>query len=138
MGQVDHGLNGLLQAGLVYLVDHDRQEDRNREGEQQVHQAQAQRVLEQIHELVGVEETLKVGKSDPTATKETAHRTEILERHHNAVHGHVVKQEDNDNRGQGQQVQRVILVYVPQKPFSIGSFVGIRCFLRHGTSPHFF
>ena len=105
MRQIGRHLEELLEALGVHLIAHQRQEERQREGDQNRVDADDQRILDRIAEHVGAEVPLKVLEARPRAAHDALSRLEILECDDHTIHRHIGKADEDDDRGQHQQIQ---------------------------------
>ena len=85
-----------LNLGPLHLVEHQSQQNGDRERPQQGVQAQQHRIPDGGESIVRVEEPLKLLKSHPRAAREAQRRAVILESHCDTVHGDIVEQDDDD------------------------------------------
>ena len=107
MRQIQNGLKGAAEAHGGDLVDHQCQNDGDREAHRQTVQAQPKSIADGGLALIGVEKALKIFEQRlrPRAAQNAQRVFVVLERDHHAVHGLVGKQDQQHQRGQQQQIQ---------------------------------
>ena len=118
MGRVQHGLGDALEPLEPYLVQHQGQNDGDREAPEQTEEAQKYRVLHHAAKGGGAEEPLEPFQSHPFAAGEAPAGLVVPERDLDAVHGYVLIDE-SQYHGNGQH--GVQLPVIPetffQRPF---------------------
>ena len=105
VGHVDGRLGEALEPLGVQLIQHDGQQDRDREAEEQAIHVQHDGVLEHTAAVVGVEEGLKVLQAHPLAAGDAEGSLVVAEGDLHAVHREVAENHEKDQRGNQQDPQ---------------------------------
>ena len=114
--QVGDRLRDLLELRRADLVEQKRQDDRKRELQNALDEADVQRVENQAPAIVGTEEHLEVPEADPVAPPDAPAEGIILERQHVARDRDVADQDVVHDRRQQQQIQRPAVEHpLPQR-----------------------
>ena len=110
MRQIQNGLKRAAEAHGGDLVDHQRQNDGNREPYRQTIQAQPKGIADGRLALIGIEKALKIFEQRlrPRASQNAQRILVVLERDHHAVHGLVGEQDQQHQGRQKQQIQTPI------------------------------
>ena len=104
MRRVGDGLDRAADALALQLIEHQREDDRQRKAQHQAQQAQRERVAHGDREPVGIEEAIEVVQPAPGAAHDAQLHFVRLKRDQNAVHGLVGEEYDVDQRGQQHDV----------------------------------
>ncbi len=110
MRKVGNGLDDLLVADVVNLVQEQGEQYRCREREQDPEQADDHGVAEHPIEQRTAEQPLEVMEPRPGAPQDAIHHPVVLEGDEHAVHRLVVKEDEVDDRRDQQQVVIPVLV----------------------------
>ena len=113
--QVADGLERLLPGDLAYLVQEQGEDDRPREADRDLQEADADRVPQHLVELLGVEQALEVGEPDPGAAEQAAGDGVLLEGDDDPGHRDVAKQHEYDQRREQQQQVLAMPVHLLEK-----------------------
>lgn len=91
MRRIRNGLDDFLEGTCPDFVESERQDDRQRKPDDQLVEAEAERIPEQIPEIVGIEETLEMIEAHPWAVHDSFAGDKVLKGNLDAVHGRIVK-----------------------------------------------
>ena len=105
MRHIDGGLGKALEPFAVQLVQHDRQEDRNRETEQQAVEVQQEGVRKHPPAVIAVEEFFEIFQSDPLAAGNAEGGFIVPEGNLYAVHREITEYNEKCQAGQQQHPQ---------------------------------
>ena len=115
MRQVADGLHRLLEGGVANFIDQQREKNGNRETDEQVLEADDQRIAERTPEHGGFKHLLKVIPAHPRAARNTANDRKLAECNGDAAHGHVTKNDIPSQHRQKQQVELPVFGDCAQK-----------------------
>ena len=132
--------NRLLPGDLAHLVEQQGEDDRPREADGDLQEADADRVPQHLVELLGVEQALEVGEPDPRAAEQAAGDGVLLEGDDDAGHRDVAEQhEDHQCRQQQQQILAVPVHFTQKRAARTGATFGAlrrdHHLLAHPNSP---
>ena len=109
---IDGGLGELLQALPADVVDHNGQEDRNREGEEKAQHIEQEGIPDQASEVVGLEEcneVLEAVHRGPGTADNAADSLVILEGDLDTVHRKIVEDDQVDQSRKNQKIEPAVL-----------------------------
>lgn len=124
MRGVGNSLCELLQTGVLCIIDHKSQDNRQRKGGDQRIQAERHRIAQQFPEHNGFEKFLKMFESHPWTLHHSRVRQKILKCDLDSIHGPIGKNQDVEKGGQDEQIQEVIPFHQHPGPLSTGSSFG--------------
>ena len=102
MRNINRGLGKSFETLPVQLVEHDGQEDRDREAEKEAEHIQEESVQEHSSAVITGKEFLKVFQAHPFASGDSEGSLVIPEGDLDPVHGEIA---EDDKKGQGRQKQ---------------------------------
>ena len=137
--RVDDGLHRALELLIGHLIEHQGQNDRQREGEDQRLKREQERVDDQTAEVVGIEELHEVlhQRLGPRAAHDAKASLEILEGDLYAVHRDVLEDEDDHEHGNQQQIEFPVIHDAAPEPAACRRLSGLRRGL-HPITPFIF
>ena len=106
------------------LIKHQCEDNRCREGNNQVLDTQRQGVPQQAPEIITGKEFLEIPESDPCAAEKALREFEVFESHHNTEHRQIAEDNVPDDHRQQQQVNHPVLPHIPSEPLSERLFPG--------------
>ena len=116
-------LEKLFEFLCPNLIAHQRQRDRQREGNQNRVKADDNRIPDCESELIGIEILNEVIQSHPFAAPDSFCRSKILKRNNHSVHRIVGKQQENNDGRQHQQIQRPAFLHTGDKALLVFSHI---------------
>lgn len=128
VGHVQDGLGGLLQLGVVQLVEQHRKHNGEREADQQAAQVQHQGILDGCPELPGPEGFPEILQPHPGTGRDPLEDVVLLERDHQPAQGQVTEHYNIYHGDQQHDIQRQSPPDGPHRP---GSDPCFSCGRRH-------
>ncbi|MNI61272.1 hypothetical protein D3C73_1165330 [compost metagenome] len=98
MRQIADRLNNPLEQYVPHLIEHQRQQNRGRKSEQQLQQADDNRIAHHRPEVRRVKERFEMLQPYPWTAEKSAEQLIILKRHQYPVHGQITEDENEDQR----------------------------------------
>ena len=113
MRKGEHRLINLFDAGVLKLVDRQRQHNGHRELQRQLAQAEDHGVAQGAQEFPIGQELAEVVQPYPRAAPDAALVGKPLKRQIQACHGHIAEHHVPDDQRQDQQIQHAAVPYPP-------------------------
>ena len=113
VGQIGDHLDGALEGFVPHLREHQRENESGEEAQHQRERGHDGRIFEGVEERVAGEQLHKIIRPGEGAAENALGQAEILEGHHNAKHGQVMRDDDVDRHGDKDEVDGLVSGPIP-------------------------